>query len=210
MARVPPPANAEDSATRPSRKQCPITRSRAAGGKTLPAVQNVTNKSQSAFCRCGSRRRYRYFGRGIVQEPMLCVTRALARQCQQRRHSVPDLSVTNEHRKAVQPVDPNPTGALERAPPRARAPAPHRGYKVKIPRQGHPVSGDPSTNSGYGFGGVSRSQWSTHFTVLTSTLAFLRPEILMSGRMRSVCDPLATLKVQLKFMDWTPRSLHPV
>ncbi len=32
----------------------------------------------------------------------------------------------------------------------------------------------------------------------------------MSGRISRVCVPLATLKVQLKFIDWTPRSLHPV
>src|SRR6266566_1741274 len=63
----------------------------------------------------------------------------------------------------------------------------------------------------YGFtGGFSRSQCSTHFTVLTSTLAFLCPEKVMSGRMNNVCEPLATLKLQLKLIDWTPRSLHPV
>jgi hypothetical protein len=59
-------------------------------------------------------------------------------------------------------------------------------------------------------GGFSRSQCSTHFTVLTSTSAFLCPEKLMSGRMNSVCGPLATLKEQLKLIDCTPRSLHPV
>jgi hypothetical protein len=58
--------------------------------------------------------------------------------------------------------------------------------------------------------GFSRSQCSTHFTVLTSTAAFLCPEKLMSGRMNSVCGPLATLKEQLKLIDCTPRSLHPV
>jgi hypothetical protein len=59
-------------------------------------------------------------------------------------------------------------------------------------------------------GGFSRSQCSTHFTVLTSTSAFLCPEKLMSGRMNSVCGPLATLKEQLKLIDCTPRSLHSV
>src|SRR6266436_5537350 len=63
----------------------------------------------------------------------------------------------------------------------------------------------------YGFGGgFNRSQWSTHFTVLTSTLAFLCPEKVMSGRMSRVCVPLATLKEQLKLIFCTPRSLHPV
>jgi hypothetical protein len=59
-------------------------------------------------------------------------------------------------------------------------------------------------------GGFSRSQCSTHFTVLISTSAFLCPEKLMSGTMNSVCGPLATLKEQLKLIDCTPRSLHPV
>src|ERR1700752_2079767 len=63
----------------------------------------------------------------------------------------------------------------------------------------------------YGFGGALRSsQCSTHITVSISTLAFLWPEKLMSGRTRMVCGPLATLNVQLKPSDCTPRSLHPV
>jgi len=50
----------------------------------------------------------------------------------------------------------------------------------------------------YGFtGGGSRSQLLTHFTVLTSTSAFLCPEKLMSGRMSRVCVPSATLKSQV-------------
>lgn len=62
----------------------------------------------------------------------------------------------------------------------------------------------------YGLGGGgSRSQWSTHLTVLTSTLAFF-PEAVMSGRINNVCVPLATLKLQLKVIFWTPRSLQPV
>src|SRR3954465_7489762 len=85
---------------------------------------------------------------------------------------------------------------------------------VKIPRcRKHAREGwDTPRNlvCSYGFGGGSNSQWSTHFTVLTSTLAFLCPEKVMSGRINSVCVPLATLKVQLKLMDCTPRSLHPV
>src|SRR5579872_6907369 len=63
----------------------------------------------------------------------------------------------------------------------------------------------------YGFGGGgSRSQFLTHFTVLTSTSAFLWPEKVMSGRTSRVCVPLATLKLQLKLIFCTPRSLHPV
>jgi hypothetical protein len=41
-----------------------------------------------------------------------------------------------------------------------------------------------------------------------SSMDFLWPEKSMSGRISSVCPPLATLRVQLKF--WTPRSLKPV
>ena len=44
--------------------------------------------------------------------------------------------------------------------------------------------------------------------MLASTVAFLCPENSMSGRISRVCGPLATLKVQLKFMVWTPRSMH--
>jgi hypothetical protein len=63
----------------------------------------------------------------------------------------------------------------------------------------------------YGFGGgLNNSQCSTHFTVLASTVAFLWPEKSMSGRISSVCVPLATLKVQLKLIDWTPPLVRTV
>src|SRR5579884_407186 len=43
----------------PSRRQCLSIKSRASAGKTFrPPVQNVTNKSASVFCTCGSRLRY--------------------------------------------------------------------------------------------------------------------------------------------------------
>src|SRR5271155_436876 len=50
-----------------SRKQCSRTRSRAAEDRISgPAVQKVTKRSASAFCRCGSRRRYRYLVSGVA------------------------------------------------------------------------------------------------------------------------------------------------
>src|ERR1700750_1848883 len=90
-----------------------------------------------------------------------------------------------------------------------------RGTEPKFPllataaRSGAPILSVWQCLYGFG-GGGSRSQWSTHFTVFTSTLAFLLPETSMSGRIRSVWLPLATLNVQWKLIDWTPRSLQPV
>ncbi|SRR6266481_4090740 len=60
----------------PSRKQCSRTRSRAGSGNTERApVQKVTNTAASAFCKCGSRLRYRYFDSGdalLDMEDRLC------------------------------------------------------------------------------------------------------------------------------------------
>ena len=59
VGRAPSPASAKIPA---SLRQCARTRSRARSGRSMrAAVQNVRNRAASAFCKCGSRLRYRYF-----------------------------------------------------------------------------------------------------------------------------------------------------
>jgi hypothetical protein len=145
VARAPPPATADNSATPPSRKPCAITRSRASADNTLRAVQNVINKSQSALCRCGSRRRYRNFANGVpgISEEgiwsggtwyVVCGTcyvgrapsRANRQECMKGSSA---LSVTTEHRVLCIRHNPCSTDASSRA----WAPAPHVCQSRSLP-----------------------------------------------------------------------------
>src|SRR5947207_10168011 len=90
----------------PSRKQCSSTKSRTTPGRILRApVQNVTNKSASAFCKCGSRLRYRYFSSDDALVDMCGMCGAdLPSPARLGLHThtlLGVMSVTNEHARQV-------------------------------------------------------------------------------------------------------------